>query len=79
MLAGASTRGAPGSSTSTASASAWFRFTFVTRAHDVAREPAADEDDEAVQPRDAVPAVGERLDLEIELRSVRTGAAMRPA
>ena len=29
------------------------------RAHRVARKPAADEHDEAVQPRDAVPAVGE--------------------
>ena len=35
--------------------------------HDVARQPAADEDDEAVQPRDAVAAVGERFDLEVEL------------
>ena len=37
------------------------------RADDVARQPAADEDDEAVQSRDAVPAVRERLDPEVEL------------
>ena len=37
------------------------------RAHGVARQPALDEEDEAVQARDAVPAVGERLDLELEL------------
>jgi hypothetical protein len=36
-------------------------------ADDVPREPAADEDDEPVQARDAVPAVGERLDPEVEL------------
>ena len=36
-------------------------------ADEVAREPAADEDDEAVQPSDAVPAVGERLDPELDL------------
>jgi hypothetical protein len=36
-------------------------------AHGVAWKPAPDEDDEAVQPRDAVPAVGERVDLEVEL------------
>ena len=37
------------------------------RADAVARQPAADEDDEAVQARDAVAAVGERLDVELEL------------
>ena len=38
-----------------------------TRAHGVAGQPALDEDDEAVQARDAVAAVGERVDLELEL------------
>ena len=33
----------------------------------VAGEAAADEDDESVQPRDAVPAVGERVDRQLEL------------
>ena len=37
------------------------------RAHAIARKPAPDEDDEAVQARDAVAAVGERVDLELEL------------
>ena len=37
------------------------------RAHTIARKPAPDEDDEAVQARDAVPAVGERVDLELDL------------
>ena len=37
------------------------------RADAVARQPAPDEDDESVQPRDAVPAVGERVDLELDL------------
>ena len=37
------------------------------RAHRVAGQPAADEDDEAVQARDAVPAEGERVDRELEL------------
>ena len=37
------------------------------RADDVAGQPAADEDDEAVQSRNAVPAVRERLDPEVEL------------
>jgi hypothetical protein len=37
------------------------------RPHCVAGEAAPDEDDEAVQARDAVPAVGERIDLEVEL------------
>ena len=37
------------------------------RANDVPGQPAADEDDEAVQPRDAVAAVRERLDPEVEL------------
>ena len=36
-------------------------------ANDVAWEPAADEEDKAVQPRHAVAAVGERLDPEVEL------------
>ena len=43
------------------------------RADEVAGKPAADEDDEAVQPRDAVPAVGERVDPELELVVVRRG------
>ena len=37
------------------------------RAHGVARQPGAHEDDEAVEARDAVPAEGERVDLELEL------------
>ncbi len=37
------------------------------RADAIARQAAADEDDEAVEPRDAVAAVGERLDVELEL------------
>ena len=38
-----------------------------TRAHPVTRKAAPDEDDEAVQPRDAVPAEGERFDRELQL------------
>src|SRR5581483_1203480 len=41
------------------------------RADTVARQPAADEDDIAVDPRDAVTAVGERLDVELELLVLR--------
>ena len=37
------------------------------RAHAVAGKPAAHEDDEAVQACDTVPAVGERVDLELDL------------
>ena len=37
-------------------------------AHAVARQRAGDEDDVSVEPRDAVPAVGERVDGELELR-----------
>ena len=37
------------------------------RAHRVAGQAAADEDDEPVQPRDAVAAVRERVDVELEL------------
>ena len=40
------------------------------RAHRVAGQAAADEDDEAVQARDAVAAVGERVDVELELLTV---------
>ena len=36
-------------------------------AHGVAGKAGADEDDEAVEPRDAVPAEGERVDRELEL------------
>src|SRR5256885_16302494 len=36
----------------------------------VAGEPASHEDDEAVEPRDAVAAVRERLDVELELLSL---------
>ena len=56
------------------------------RPHRVARQATADEDDEPVQARDAVAAVGERVDAELELltdadggghegaeRSARTG------
>ena len=35
--------------------------------HDIAGESSAHEDDESVQARDAVAAVGERLDPEVEL------------
>ena len=41
------------------------------RTHAVARQPAPNEDDEAVQPRDAVAAEGERLDRELELLVTR--------
>ena len=40
-------------------------------AHRVAGESAPDEDDEAVQPRDAVAAVGERVDVELEFLILR--------
>src|SRR5262249_55078072 len=43
------------------------------RAHEVAREPSSDEDDEAVQPCDTVPAEGERVDTELELLVERDG------
>src|SRR5262245_35814883 len=43
------------------------------RAHGVARQAAPHEDDEAVQPRDAVPAVRERVDRELELLVPRDG------
>ena len=43
-------------------------------AHEVARERAVDEDDEAVQARDATPAVRERVDPELDLLSFLTGA-----
>ena len=47
----------------------------------VARQPSADEDDEPVQPGDAVPAVGERVDLELDLlvHLHRRGHRMRVA
>ena len=41
------------------------------RADAVAGQPAAHEDDEAVEPRDAVPAEGERVDVELELLPLR--------
>ena len=41
--------------------------------HGVAGEAAADEDDEAVMPRDAVAAVGERVDAELELLTLGDG------
>jgi hypothetical protein len=37
------------------------------RLHGVSRQTAPDEDDESVESRDTVPAVGERLDRELEL------------
>jgi hypothetical protein len=37
------------------------------RAYAIARQAPPDEDDEAVQARDPVPAVGERVDLELDL------------
>ena len=42
----------------------------------IAGQPAADEDDEAVVTRDAVAAVGERVDAELELLPFETGAAI---
>ena len=39
-------------------------------AHTIARKPAPDEDDEPVQACDAVAAVGERVDAELELLSL---------
>ena len=44
-------------------------------AHGVAGQAAPDEDDEAVEPRDAVAAEGERVDRELELLVPLTGAA----
>ena len=41
------------------------------RAHAVAGEPSPHEDDEAVEPRDAVAAERERVDVELELLSLR--------
>ena len=46
-------------------------------AHRVAREPAADEHDEPVQPRNAVAAVGERVDPELELLVFGNGRGHR--
>ena len=43
------------------------------REHGVAGQPAAHEDDEPVQPRDAVAAVGERVDAELELLPLGDG------
>ena len=43
------------------------------RADVVARQTAPDEDDESVVPRDAAPAVGERVDPELELLSFPNG------
>ena len=37
------------------------------RANGVPGQAGADEDDEPVEPRDAVPAEGERVDLQLEL------------
>jgi hypothetical protein len=42
-----------------------------SRPDGVARQAPADEDDEAVEPRDAVAAVGERVDVELELLVLR--------
>jgi hypothetical protein len=42
-----------------------------TRAHRVAWQAAPHEDDEAVEPRDSVPAVRERVDMELELLTGR--------
>src|SRR5205814_5879443 len=47
------------------------------REHRVAREAAADEDDEPVQPRDAAAAVRKRLDVELELLIPRDGSGHR--
>ena len=49
------------------------------RADRVARKAAPDEDDEAVQTRDTVAAVGERLDVSSSSWPFVTGAAMEPA
>ena len=46
------------------------------RAHAVAGQAAAHEDDEPVEPRDAVAAVGERLDVSSTSSSILTGAAI---
>jgi hypothetical protein len=47
------------------------------RSNGVAREAAPDEDDEAVQPRNAVTAVGERIDPELELLVQGNGGGHR--
>ena len=44
---------------------------------EIAGKPAADEEDEALQPRDAVAAKGERLDPELELLFFRDGRGHR--
>ena len=50
------------------------------RADAVAGQATANEDDEAVQASDAVPAVGERVDLELELLPLPNGRGhLRPA
>ena len=49
------------------------------RADDVAGQPAADEDHEAVQSRNAVPLYASDSILRSSSSSGRTGAAMRPA
>ena len=55
------------------------RFTFVTRARTSSPgRPPADEDDEAVVPRDAAPAVGERVDAQLELLSFADGRSHGP-
>ena len=48
------------------------------RANGVARQPAADEDHEPVQPRDAVAAVGERVDPELDLIVDADGSSHAP-
>ncbi len=45
------------------------------RTHRVARKASPDEDDEAVEPRDTVPAEGERVDRELQLLASLDGCS----
>src|SRR5262245_31443110 len=45
------------------------------RPHEISREPPPDEDDEPVQPRDARPTVGERVDAKFELLLLPDGCS----
>ena len=78
-MQGASTRSGPGSSDLQRQRLGVVPLHFRhARAHRVAREAAADEDDEPVEARDAVPAVGERVDRELELLVPLDGGGHRP-
>ena len=72
-------RSGDGARISTARASAYARLDFVDRRADaVAGHGAGDEDDVAVEPRDAVAAVGEGVDRQLELGAAGgTGARGR--